>query len=362
MSPEERVLSDSDNDNTNEEIETGIDSPDESSSGLFAAGRSLQSNVIEDHNPDYISADSELAAEIPDDTEVIDLVHLKVLALEDLNLLRFRNLKKLYLRQNLIESIAELEVLPLDNMEEIDFYDNRIKHISKSVNLFPNLKTLDLSFNKIRTIKNVDKLVNLENLYFVQNKISKIENLGSLTKLKNLELGGNRIKEIGPDDLKGLVNLEEIWLGKNSIPKLINLQHLKNLRILSIQSNKLKKFEGLEELSNLEELYVSHNFISKIEGLENNLKLTTLDVTGNRLTKIENLKHLKHLTDLWASDNQIDQPFESLGEELGNLPEFETIYLEGNPIQTKNPTQYRRKIMLNLGESLQKIDATYVRA
>ena len=135
--------------------------------------------MIPDEHPEVISADADLAEEFPDNTDVVDLVHLKILALEDLNLFRFKNLKRLFLRQNLIESIAELEVLPLENMEEIDLYDNRIKHISKSVNLFPNLKTLDLSFNKIKNIKNIDRLTKLENLYFVQNKISTIDNLST---------------------------------------------------------------------------------------------------------------------------------------------------------------------------------------
>lgn len=321
----------------------------------------VTTQVISDQDQELISADADLAEQFPDDTEVIDLVHLKVQALEHLNLVRFKKLRKLFLRQNLIDSITELEVLPLDLMEEIDLYDNRIKHISKSVNLLLNLKSLDLSFNKIRNIKNLDKLKSLENLYFVQNKISCIENLNTLTKLRNLELGGNKIREIGPESLKGLDALQEIWLGKNMIGKLVNLQYLKNLKILSIQSNKIKKIEGLDELENLEELYLSHNFVSKIEGLEKNSKLTTLDITSNRVSRIENLKHLKNLTDLWASYNHIAQSFESLGEELGHLPRFETIYLEGNPIQTENATQYRRKLVLNLGPSLEKIDATYVR-
>lgn len=322
-------------------------------------GRDIE--VIPDTHLDYISADSELTADLPDDTESIDLIHLKIRSLEDLNLLRFRQLKSLCLRQNLIESISELEVLPAETMEELDFYDNRIKHISSNLNTLVNLKNLDLSFNNIKHIKNIDKLVNLENLYFVQNKISSIENLSTLRKLKNLELGGNRITEIGAESLKGLDNLEEIWLGKNAIPRLVNLHYLKSLRVLSIQGNRLKKLEGLEELENLEELYVSNNFISKIEGLEHNKRLTVLDVTSNKITKIENVGHLSELTDLWASFNQIDQSFESLGEELKNLTKFETIYLEGNPIQTKNQTSYRRKLMLNLGPSLQKIDATFIR-
>jgi len=57
-----------------------------------------------------------------------------------------------------------------------------------------NLTSLDLSFNKIKHIKNVSHLVNLTDLYFVQNKIQKIEGLEGLTRLRNLELGANRIR------------------------------------------------------------------------------------------------------------------------------------------------------------------------
>lgn len=197
--------------------------------------------VVDDTNPDFITADSELTQDLPDDVEVIDLVHLKIKSLEDLNLYRFKNLKQLCLRQNLIESISEVEVLPHDKIVDLDFYDNKIKHISSNVNKLTKLTSLDLSFNKIKHIKNLENLTDLENLYFVQNSISKIENLSTLKSLKNLELGGNKVHSIEPDSFEGLSNLEEIWLGKNSIPRLINLHPLKNLKILSIQSNKLKK-------------------------------------------------------------------------------------------------------------------------
>ncbi|KAK5780558.1 type 1 protein phosphatase-activating protein SDS22 PWA37_003194 [Arxiozyma heterogenica] len=320
----------------------------------------LSMQELPDNNVEYLSADSDLTSDLPDDTEVINLVHLKIKALEDLNLIRFTKLKSLCLRQNLIESISEVDSLPVNTIEDLDFYDNRIKHISKYVNNLVQLKNLDLSFNNIKHIKNLDNLKELENLYFVQNKIKRIEGLNNLHNLKNLELGGNEITNIGENCLEGLTNLQEIWLGKNHIPRLINLHHLKSLKILSIQSNKIHKIEGLEELTNLEELYLSHNFITSIEGLEKNTKLTTLDITSNRITRIENLSHLTNLTDLWASFNKIDQSFESLGQELGSLPNLETIYLEGNPIQLNNQTSYRRKLMLNLGPSLQKIDATYI--
>ncbi|CAI1530725.1 hypothetical protein SEUBUCD650_0K00360 [Saccharomyces eubayanus] len=324
-------------------------------------GEERKIEVLDDTHLDFISADSELTQDLPDDVEIIDLVHLKIQSLEDLNLYRFKNLKQLCLRQNLIESISEVEVLPHDKIVDLDFYDNKIKHISSNVNKLTKLTSLDLSFNKIKHIKNLDNLTQLENLFFVQNSISKIENLSSLKSLKNLELGGNNIHSIEADSFEGLSNLEEIWLGKNFLPRLINLHPLHNLKILSIQSNKLKKIENLEALTNLEELYLSHNFITKIEGLEKNLKLTTLDVTSNKLTSLENLDHLSQLTDIWASFNQIDQSFESLGKNLSNLSRLETIYLEGNPIQMENKTSYRRKLTMNLPPSLEKIDATYIR-
>lgn len=321
----------------------------------------LPINEVPDPNIDLLEADSDLTEDLPDDIEAIDLLHLKIQSLEDLKLYRFTKLTSLCLRQNLIQSISEVEVLPVDTFKDLDLYDNRIKHISRNVNKLINMDSLDLSFNKIRHIKNINKLVNLKNLYFVQNKIMVIENLSTLKNLKNLELGGNRIHEIGPESLKGLNNLEEIWLGKNSISRLMNLHWLKNLKILSIQANRLKKLEGLEELENLEELYVSNNFIRKIEGLEKNTNLKTLDVTSNKIAKIENIKHLTQLTDLWASFNQVDQSFESIGDELREMKNFETIYLEGNPIQLNNATSYRRKLVMNLNSSLNKIDATFVR-
>lgn len=56
------------------------------------------------------------------------------------------------------------------------------------------IRYLDLSFNKIKHIKNIDQLTNLTDLFFVSNRISKIENLDTLVKLDNLELGANKIR------------------------------------------------------------------------------------------------------------------------------------------------------------------------
>ncbi|KAK6457662.1 regulatory subunit for the mitotic function of type I protein phosphatase [Scheffersomyces xylosifermentans] len=313
--------------------------------------------VLPDEHPEEIEADQDLTTGLDPDIDYIDLIHLKIGSLEDLHLERFQKLESLCLRQNLLPSITEIKSLPAETMEELDFYDNRINHISSSIKHLVNLKNLDFSFNKIKNIKNIETLTKLENLYFVQNKIKEIKNLETLTKLKNLELGGNKIEQI--ENLDALVNLEQLWLGKNKIHKFQNLSSLVNLRVLSIQSNRIVKIEGLDNLVNLEELYLSHNGIEKIENLEHNTKLSVLDVTSNKLTKLENLSHLSKLTDFWCSYNQISS-FDEIAKELGKLPELDTVYFEGNPVQTQNQTAYRRKLKLNLGPSLAKIDATYI--
>ncbi|CAK9435616.1 uncharacterized protein LODBEIA_P03430 [Lodderomyces beijingensis] len=317
-----------------------------------------QGTVIPDDNQQEIDADQNLTDGLDPETTFIDLVHLKITSLEDLDLARFRKLESLCLRQNLISSMVGVRELS-PTLEELDFYDNRINHISSSIQHLANLKNLDLSFNKIKNIKNLEALVKLENLYFVANKIREIKNLETLTKVTNLELGSNKIEVI--ENIDKLVDLAQLWLGKNRIRKLQNLDTLVNLRVLSIQSNRITKMEGLEHLVSLEELYLSHNGIQKLEGLQNNLNLQVLDVTSNKLTELSGLKHLTKLTDFWCSYNQISS-FENVGEQLGKLPDLECVYFEGNPIQTENPTAYRRKLKLYLGPSINKIDATYLRS
>lgn len=53
---------------------------------------------------------------------------------------------------------------------------------------------LDISFNRLTKIENLEGLLKLEKLFLVSNKISVIENLSHLTNLTMLELGDNKIR------------------------------------------------------------------------------------------------------------------------------------------------------------------------
>ncbi|KAJ1341956.1 hypothetical protein BSLG_003456 [Batrachochytrium salamandrivorans] len=181
---------------------------------------------------------------------------------------------RLSVRQNLISKIEHLDCAT--QLEEVDFYDNRISSIANLQSLV-NIK--------------IESLTRLKDLYFVANKLSVIENLDRLTCLTNLELGANRIR-----------------------------------------SNRLTKIEGLEGLRNLEELYLSHNAIERIEGLEHNTKLTTVDVSSNRISELEGIAHLMELEELWASNNQLSK-FQQVEAQLADKSKLVTVYFEGNPLK-----------------------------
>jgi protein phosphatase 1 regulatory subunit 7 len=303
---------------------------------------------------DQIEADEDLLDEYPEDTEEIDLVHCRISSLSALKLQRFKKVQRLCLRQNAITNIDLPENLQ-NSLQELDLYDNLISHI-KGLDGLKSVTSLDLSFNKIKHIKNVNHLTTLKELFFVQNRISKIENLDGLIALTMIELAANRIREI--ENLEHLTRLRELWLGKNKITEIKSLSSLTHLRLLDLKSNRLTKLSGLSDLHNLEELYVSHNAIPSIppESLQTNTKLRVLDISNNQISHLENISHLIELEELWASSNQIAD-FREIERELRDKENLETVYFEMNPMQFQGPAVYRNKVRMALPQ-VKQIDAS----
>jgi len=63
-------------------------------------------------------------------------------------------------------------------------------------------RLLDLSFNRIKKIENINHLHKLKKLFLVNNKITEIEDISQLTELTMLELGANRIR-VSKTELSG---------------------------------------------------------------------------------------------------------------------------------------------------------------
>lgn len=96
-----------------------------------------------------------------------------------------------------------------------------------------------------------------------------------------------------------------------------------------------------------------------MSGLESNTALRVLDFSNNQVTKLENISHLKQLEELWGSNNGLSS-FEEVERELKDKENLETVYFEGNPLQTKGPALYRNKVRLALPQ-VKQIDASKFR-
>lgn len=74
------------------------------------------------------------------------------------------------------------------------------------------------------------------------------------------------------------------------------------------------------------------------------------------MSKLENISHLKNLEELWASSNELSS-FEEVERELRDKEQLQTVYFEGNPLQTRGPAVYRNKVRLALPQ-VKQIDAS----
>ena len=83
--------------------------------------------------------------------------------------------------------------------------------------------------------------------------------------------------------------------------------------------------------------------------------MRVLDLSNNKISHIERISHLFELEEFWANDNLINDSFDHLSYLFKPIPNFKTIYLEGNPIE-KSSTQYRLKLKLALPR-IKQIDA-----
>jgi protein phosphatase 1 regulatory subunit 7 len=313
----------------------------------------------------------------PEETylEIIGTAGLKITNMgKDLSKTCSPNLTHLILRSHLISKMEGIK--GFQKLELLELYDNQIEYLeelgddeTKERNMGESLKTLDMSYNVIRSMEPVKFCPNLTELYLANNKLKSLQGLQNLTSLRKIDLGANRIRVMDPNELAGLINLEELWLGKNKIEKIQGLENLKKLRRLDIQSNRLTSIENLtSQIDSLQELYLAHNGINDAGAMQETglglqfTELTTLDLSKNRITTCKPFAHLTTINELWLSSNNIAafediEPISILGTRDGAC--LTEIYMEYNPIY--EDFEYRKKLK-ELIPSLIQIDANVIGA
>ncbi|KAI1890379.1 hypothetical protein AGOR_G00153120 [Albula goreensis] len=126
----------------------------------------------------------------------------------------------------------------------LDMSHNSLNCIDESVKLIPKVEFLDLSYNELSRVENLQHLYNLIHLDLSYNKLTVLEGVHTkLGNIKTLNLAGNQL-----DSLSGL----------NKLYSLVNLD---------LSNNKLSQFEEIKNIGMLpclEKLCLTNNPLSII--------------------------------------------------------------------------------------------------
>ncbi|CAG5106191.1 Similar to chp: Chaoptin (Drosophila melanogaster) [Cotesia congregata] len=235
-------------------------------------------------------------------------------------------LKKLYLRQNNIQSIdlgmgpPLTEIMPnvthiylsensIDSIRFIDYLPATLTHLFLDYNLatnfevesLKNLKTLTLDGNQIGRLCNsyeyclgltLKTAVNLENLSVSKSGLQEIESdaFDNLQNLKKLDVSGNQLHKIVKHTFDNLTNLTTLKLDDNQLVTLPDICSLENLEHLSVANNKIRAISKSTfcGLSKLKVLNLSGNALQEISvgAFDELVALEELDLSKNAFVSL----------------------------------------------------------------------------
>ena len=199
-----------------------------------------------------------------------------------------------------------------------------------------SLRKLDVSVNKLRTLKDISHLHGLLEIVARDNAIEDIEALSGLTALKSLSLDTNQLTDATP--LVQLTHLSSLAARMNrftsfpDLPSSIERLELYHNQIASVPS------ERLAALKRLTYLDLGRNKLESIDGaaLSQCQALTHLVLSQNKLVEVPAPLHLPMLRILWLSGNRLKSlsPWEPAGADDSPLfvPLLEQLYLQDNSI------------------------------
>ncbi|MCM3663626.1 cell wall-binding repeat-containing protein [Mesobacillus subterraneus] len=181
------------------------------------------------------------------------------------------------------------------------------------------IQSLLVPEKKINSLKGIEYAIELKELDISYNQIKGLGELNGNTALETLIADRNGFSSV--EDLKNLNNIQWLSLGENEIVELDGLSQLDGLTSLSLFKNKISDIKALNGLSELEYLDLDDNQVVDLSPLAGHEKLTTLLISGNRIKTISPLKGMASLAFFYANDNEIYDlsPLAGLSMEDGEI-------------------------------------------
>lgn len=138
--------------------------------------------------------------------------------------------------------------LALNNPKEVkkmSLLSQRLQELPPEIGDFENLESLDLSYNKFKTLPSkIGNLKKLKKLNLDENRLNKLPpEIGLLNNLESLALIRNGLQEL-PPEIGNLSKLKTLYLAYNELNSLpIEIKKLSHLEVLALDYNPIPETE-----------------------------------------------------------------------------------------------------------------------
>ena len=214
---------------------------------------------------------------------------------------------------------ATIGLIPLNEIEEMNLSDNKLKDVEGMFNstAYPRLKRLNLSKNKFSSLKIFGPMPQLQELNLSFNSFEKLLNRNdknsqkymiNIQSVEKLDLTSNNMNDCS--GIQQLQSLKIAILGTNSISKLESFDCMPSLIVLDLSNNRLRLCErnNVGLLPNLKILLLDNNYFKSLVGLSRLGNLVSLSAAGNKISElfgIDKLKEIHGLAEINLTNNPL---------------------------------------------------------
>ena len=220
--------------------------------------------------------------------------------------------------QMAMDSMPNLEVLNASNigMKASNWFEK------EDVEVFPNLKELNVSNCILPGMKQFTKFKNLETLNISNNNIYTVVDIEQLKKLTTLSASDNEMNSL--QFLDSAEVLETVYLSSNRVESFAGIDTNTTVKYLNLNYNSVKSLEGIQHLTNVESLYLENNQIKDIKPLLRLKNVKNLNIRGNKIEDFTPLLEMKSLAYLVLGEST-----KKFRDELRDaIPGIEIVYYD----------------------------------
>jgi Leucine-rich repeat (LRR) protein len=213
------------------------------------------------------------------------------------------SLRVLKVHANCLKELDDYDIPKSSNIEVLFLSGNQLSCIPKSIGTLRKLRELRLDSNRIVGIPIYDSMYSCRKLTYLnlsRNKITSVKGLESIGTLETLVLASNDIETLHPV-LRRLDNLQDLDLSGNRIASLNPLRGIRKLSVLRVADNRISSWKEIPPISTLTEFHARSNRLTSAPPRPDDFPiLDVLDIGDNRIDDMNSLTNIVRFSGLMS--------------------------------------------------------------